>query len=290
MQINNQQAPPLQGSDIRNNLPSQEIYQIKNYSSVKSRCEKFSEFFTGKGNITISVFIILMLSFLNLIANLIYCENGYYLYQSFGNFIFAIYIWSKFAMKIEKSFSSVKYFIQFLINFFILSIITFNPLFSLQGLWSFILFETILILNTNKTKLFKLGSSEITYKKLLIYSIIYSFFFNFFSVIIVLVYYLIYKKWLIKIFSFSDEKMKCIENCCIFRILKNNLTTFISMQDVSEHAQQRQNQMVNNQNENNSNISYLNVYPNQSNQKNIQQNSQISQVSSMQSVDNQANL
>ena len=258
------QNPQNQNVNIilpRNNI--QQIIQIEN----PNRCEKMSKFITGSTNIPITVFTILMLSFAYHICTVLFTYgflSSYLISSSFFDFLFAIFIWSRMAIKIEITTSSVKYGYLCFVNLCVLSMITIS--FPIKRVWNFVLFETILIaINNKNNKVIKLFCWKISGITLIIIAIAYHIIFNFFNIISILftiAYTFIYQKWLIYKVNISNEKIQSLENCCLINYFINKFKTFITLEEV---LAKEQNQQGNNNNANsNINSSFIpnNMYPN----------------------------
>lgn len=261
-----------QNAQIPNaNQPIQsQMYQVIQTESPNC-CEKFSKCVTGNTNIPLMVFLILMSS-LNVIV--LWCIiNAHIHYYSFlflnasiFQFLFALFVWCRMAMKIEKNTSTVKYGYLYLINLLILSICSFTlPFFRI---WNFILFETILIALNNKEKKMKFFFFRIPGKALIICSLIYHLIinpFDIYSLIITVAYAFIYNKWLSQKLNISNEKVQRLENSCLIKTFKEKISTFISLED-TQKKDKKQQPLVNHQQDiNNSvNMSFIpaNMYPN----------------------------
>lgn len=237
------------------------VIQLVPESTTPNRCEKLSNLITGSKNLPLTVFIILLLESLNLILSLFIFSCGFYsnVCGSIGNFLFALFVWTPMAAKIERCSSTARYSSLFFINSAILSLITFrlpNPI-CITRLWCFILFETIIISSSNEDKQIKCFFWKVSGKKLNIIAIVYSFIFNCDSIlciVLTVVYAVIYKKKLTKKFMLSNEKVTKIENFCFCSFLKRNLKTFITLEECLNKSE--------NQNSNNSSFVPANLYPN----------------------------
>ena len=279
MQPQPQQIPQPQMMPLSSQIPNPNIYpypQNQIYQIVQAespnKCEKCSRFLTGSTNIPLGVFIILMSSYFFHLCCIFYnfgFLSTYYITASLIDFLFAIFVWSKMAIKIEKTTSTVKYFSLYLLNLIILSFITFT--FPLARIWNFILFETILIALINKNRKMEFFCCKISGKYMIIFTIIYHLIFNplnIVSIIVTIIYAFIYKKWLIYKLNISNEKVQRIEYDCIVNFLKNKLKTFITLDDVLNQGKNNQPQVQQVQNINNSinnsNASFVpyNMYPN----------------------------
>lgn len=236
MQNQNQNPQP-------NLSPSQMIYpqqpQIIHQQIPPNCCEKFSSCLTGTRNVPLSVFLIIMAAGLNMILclmfNASYCffYLGMTFWSSLGVFIFVLFVWSPMAIKIEKSSSTVRYGLLFLLNSSILSLLSFHFPLAPGKLWCFILFETLLISLANKDKKMKFFCCKVSGKKMIVLVLIYYFIFNcmfFYSFVITIIYTFVYKKWLMKKLVISNERILNLENWCIFRCLKNSFETFITLE------------------------------------------------------------
>ena len=260
------QNPQIQMGNPQNN----QLYQIIQSNSTPTRCEKFSKSLTGSYNVTFMVFLILMGSFLVFIGTLIlaaFLPTGILCFSSFGNFLFALFVWAPMAIKIEKNTTTVRYICLFIINDCILSICSLSFPLILNSVWNFILFETLLIAFSNMDKRMKFFCCKMSGKTVIISSIIYSFVFNFilfFPLAMTIGYTYVYKRWLISKFEISNERVERYENWCLFRWLKNKLNTFITLKDVLEKEKQSQPLVQNNNMENVNNSSFvpINMYNN----------------------------
>jgi hypothetical protein len=170
------------------------------------------------------------------------------------------------AIKIEKNTSTVKYGYLYFLNLFILSICTLN--FPLFAVWSFILFETILIALNNRDKKMKFFCCRITGKKIIIFSILYYFLFNWFSIIrliIIVAYSFIYNKYLSKILNISNANVQKLENTRFIKYFKDNFLNFISIDEI-QNKDKKEQPLVNPQQQDISNsvMSFdpSNIYPN----------------------------
>ena len=273
---------------VPNNILPQ-IIQTEN----PNRCEKMSKFFTGNTNIPIVVFIILMSSFFYHICCVLFNYgflSTYLIISSLLDFLFALFIWSKMAMKLEENSSTVKYAYLYFINLIILSFATFTV--PLKRVWNFVLFETLLIAINNKYTKMKILCFKMSGNNLIILTIVYHIIcnpFHFFSILITIGYAYIYKKFLVDKINISNEKIKYYENIVIVNCLKSKFKTFITLEDVliKESNRQRNQNINNNINNNNSNIIQNNMYPNYYSQ--IQQNNQ-NQIPNQQGVALRQNL
>ena len=245
-------------------------------TEAPNTCEKFSKFLTGTANIPFTVFIILMSSFgVLIISNLFsYYFFSYIVISSFSNLIFAIFVWSKMAIKIEMNTSTVKYCYLYLVNLFILSLITLTS--PIARIWNFVLFETILISLNNKDKRIKFFCCKYSGNLVIVVSIIYHIIFNSLDIIPILItigYAYVYNKWLIQKLNISNEKIELLENSCFIKFLRDKFQTFITLRDVLNKEKNKQPLVPNNANDNvhNNNINNpmqmssfipLNMYPN----------------------------
>ena len=255
-QLNNPQPQPPQG----------QVYQIVQHNSTISRCEKFSTWISGVGNIPLAVFLVLMGSSANFILCLI-CPfaRSYTIVSSLANFLFTLFVWSKMAIKIEKKTSTVRYGCLYFLNNAILSVCTLRLPLCLCRIWCFVLFETLLILLNNRDKKVKFFCCSLSGNKVIIFTIIYHFLFNSFAPLVLTIgYVFLYKKYLLKKFRISNEKVERIENWCLVGWTKNKLQTFITMNEVLNKSQQSLVQNSNASNVSNSNGSSfvpVNMYP-----------------------------
>ena len=249
---------------------NQQLYQIVQTDSSPNRCEKFSKWLTGTYNVPLVVFLVLMgssgfLIFCLVLQNIL--PTGVLTFSAFGNFLFALYVWSPMAIKIERNTTTVRYGCLYLINNSLLSIISLSFPLGFQTIWTFVLFETLLIALSNKDKKMKFFCCKISGKAMIICSIVYSFIFNmimFYQLIVTIIYTYVYQKWLINKFAISNEKVEKIENWCCISWLKNKMSTFTTLKDVLEKGQQNQPLVQNNNisNSNNSSFIPVNMYPN----------------------------
>ena len=279
MQPNMQQIPQqqmmIQNPQIQMGIPqqipqnqNQQLYQIVQTDSPPNRCEKFSKWLTGAYNVPLIVFLVLMgtsgfFIFCLFLQNIF--PTSILTFSAFGNFLFALYVWSPMAIKIEKNTTTVRYGCLYLINKTILSI--FSLSLGFQTIWTFVLFETLLIALSNKDKKMKFFCFKISGRGMIICSIIYSFVFNMimlYQLIVTIIYTYVYQKWLINRFAISNGKVEKIENWCCISWLKNKLATFTTLKDVLEKGQQNQPLVQNNNisNSNNSSFIPVNMYPN----------------------------
>ena len=283
MQPQIQQIPQPQIIVQNAQIPMNNIYpqnQVQPLVQVQdpNTCEKCSNFITGSTNIPVGVFTLLMLSLLyHICCTLFNYEflSSYYMMQSFFDFVFALFIWSKMAIKIERSTSTVKYFHLCFINLLIISVCTLT--FPLGRIWNFILFETILISLKNKNKHIKFFCCKISGKNMIIFTILYHVLFNLLnivSIIFTIGYAFIYNKFLIQKLNISNEKVQRMELNCLINFFKNKFKAFVSIEDVIKQEINNNNQPmeqgVNNNiansvvSVNNSNASFVpnNMYPN----------------------------
>ena len=255
-QMNNPQPMPPQG----------QLYQIVQQNSTISRCERFSTWISGVSNIPLVVFLVLMGSSAHFILCLM-CPfaKSYTILSSLANFLFTLFVWSKMAIKIEKKTSTVRYGYLYLVNNAILSVCTFRLPLCLCRIWNFVLFETLLILLTNRDKKVKFFCCSLSGKKAIIFTIIYHFLFNSFVPLVMTIgYVFLYKKYLVKKFSISNEKVERMENWCLVGWTKNKFQTFITINEVLEKSKQPlvQNSNVSNvSNPNGSSFVPVNMYP-----------------------------
>ena len=253
------------------NQPIQsQTYQVIQTESPNC-CEKFSKCVSGSTNIPLMVFLILMSSLNVIILWSIICIHIHFFKFLFFNasifqFLFALFVWSRMAIKIEKNTSTVKYGYLFLINLLILSIFTLTlPLFRI---WNFILFETILIALNNKEKKMRFFCCRITGKQVIFCSIIYHLIispFDIFSLVVTIAYAFLYNKWLSQKLNISNEKVQRLENSCLIKTCKEKFETFISLEDTQKNDKKQQPLVNHQQDINNSvNMSFIpaNMYPN----------------------------
>ncbi len=280
---------------------NQQLFQVVQSDSTPNRCEKFSKWLTGSYNVPLVVFLILMGSSLYFILSLIitsFFPFGFMAYSAFANFLFALFVWGPMAIKIEKNTSTVRYGCLYLINNSLLSLCTLCCPLSLQTIWCFILFETLLIALSNKTKKMRFFCCKLSGNAVIACSIIYSFIFNsyyFFSLIVTVVYTLVYQKYLMKKFAISNEKVERMENWCCISGLKNKLSTFITLKEVLEKGQQKQPLVQNSNVSNNSSFVPINMYPNYFSgiapgMQQMQPMEQMAQAEGINSVNSNANL
>ena len=283
MQPQIQQVPPpqiiIQNSQIpmQNFYPQNQIHQIVQ-SESPNKCERCSDFLTGSTNIPLGVFTILMSSLFYHIYCILFNYDflsSYYILSSLFDFLFALFVWSKMAIKIEKNTSTVKYFYLYLINLLAICICTCS--FPLGRIWNFILFETILIALKNKDKKIIFFCFKTRGMYMVIFTIIYHVLFNSLnieSIIFTIIYAYIYKNYFIQLFNFSYESIQRQELHCFINFLKNKFKTFISIESLINQEQNNQQpiaQSINNNYSvnsvssiNNSNGSFIpnNIYPN----------------------------
>ena len=264
---------------------------------------KCSKCITGSENVPFMVLVILM-SFLasTVICFLIHFKDimFYFFIAALFDFLFALFVWCRLAIKIEKNISTVKYGFLYFINLFILSICTlpfpfhyWDPIYytiyeifcgrlglgcldkrvligctEIHLFWSFILFETILIALNNRDKKMKFFCCRITGKKIIIFSILYYFLFNWFSIIrliIIVAYSFIYNKYLSKILNISNANVQKLENTRFIKYFKDNFLNFISIDEI-QNKDKKEQPLVNPQQQDISNsvMSFdpSNIYPN----------------------------
>ena len=264
---------------------------------------KCSKCITGSENVPFMVLVILM-SFLasTVICFLIHFKDimFYFFIAALFDFLFALFVWCRLAIKIEKNISTVKYGFLYFINLFILSICTlpfpfhyWDPIYytiyeifcgrlglgcldkrvligctEIHLFWSFILFETILIALNNRDKKMKFFCCRITGKKVIIFSILYHFLFNWFSIIhliIIVAYSFIYNKYLSKILNISNANVQKLENTRFIKYFKDNFLNFISIDEI-QNKDKKEQPLVNPQQQDISNSAMSfdpsNIYPN----------------------------
>ena len=255
---------------------------------------KCSKCITGSENVPFMVLVILMsfLAFKDIMF--------YFFIAALFDFLFALFVWCRLAIKIEKNISTVKYGFLYFINLFILSICTlpfpfhyWNPLYytiyeifygrqilgywdkrilikctKIQLLWNFILFETILIALNNREKKMKFFCCRITGKKVIIFSILYHFLFNWFSIIhliIIVAYSFIYNKYLSQILNISNANVQKLENTRFIKYFKDKFLNFISIDEI-QNKDKKEQPLVNPQQQDISNSAMSfdpsNIYPN----------------------------
>ncbi len=272
MQPNMQQIPQpqMQMPNPQQIPPQNQLYQIVQTNSTPNRCEKFSNWLTGSRNIPLVVFLILMSISGAFILNLV-CDSAYFTpflsFSSLGNFLFALCVWTPMAVKIERNTSTVRYGYLYILNCSILCALSFSIPLSLNKLWCFVLFETLLIALSNIDKKMKFFCCKLKARPVIILTLVYNLFFNwyyFFSLIITVAYTFVYQKYLIKKFGLSNERIERIENWCLINGLKNKLLTFITIKDVLDKGQQNQPLVQNSNIQNSGNSSFVpvNMYPN----------------------------
>jgi len=268
MQPQQQMMP--QNNQIPNaNQPAQnQMYQVIQTES-QNTFEKCSKCITGSANVPFMVFIIIMSSFA-VIAFFFLCYFRpimiYFFTGAIFDFLFALFVWCRMAIKIEKNTSTVKYGYLYFLNLFILSICTLT--FPLFAVWSFILFETILIALNNRDKKMKFFCCRITGTKVIIFSILYHCLSNWFSIIKVIItvaYAYIYNKYLSQKLNISNERVQRLENTCFIKYFKERFQTFITL-DETQNKDKKQQPLVPPQQQdiNNSAMSFVpsNMYPN----------------------------
>ena len=257
-QIPQPQIIPQNPIPMNNIIPQNQVHQIIQ-SENPNTCEKFSYFLTGSTNIPLGVFTILMSSlFYHIYCTLFFYGflEFYYQISSFFDFIFALLVWSRIAIKIERNTSTVKYFYLYIINLLIISLFTLSS--PLGRIWNFILFETILIALKNKNKKIDFFCCKINGIYMTIFTIVYHLFFNTLnigSIIFTIVYAFIYKNFLIQRLNISNENVQRKELNCFINFLKNKFKTFVSIEDILVLNQGQINQQPLQQNINN-NINY----------------------------------
>ena len=285
------------------NQPSQNQMPQLIQAESQNSFGKCSKSITGSENVPFMVLVILM-SFL---ASTVICFlirfvdiMFYFFIAALFDFLFALFVWCRLAIKIEKNISTVKYGFLYFINLFILSICTlpfpfhyWNPLYytiyeifygrqilgywdkrilikctKIQLFWNFILFETILIALNNREKKMKFFCCRITGKKVIIFSILYHFLFNWFSIIrliIIVAYSFIYNKYLSKILNISNANVQKLENTRFMKYFKDKFLNFISIDEI-QNKDKKEQPLVNPQQQDISNSAMSfdpsNIYPN----------------------------
>ena len=285
------------------NQPSQNQMPQLIQAESQNSFGKCSKSITGSENVPFMVLVILM-SFLasTVICFLIHFKDimFYFFIAALFDFLFALFVWCRLAIKIEKNISTVKYGFLYFINLFILSICTlpfpfhyWDPIYytiyeifcgrlglgcldkrvligctEIHLFWSFILFETILIALNNRDKKMKFFCCRITGKKIIIFSILYYFLFNWFSIIrliIIVAYSFIYNKYLSKILNISNANVQKLENTRFIKYFKDNFLNFISIDEI-QNKDKKEQPLVNPQQQDISNsvMSFdpSNIYPN----------------------------
>ena len=285
------------------NQPSQNQMPQLIQAESQNSFGKCSKCITGSENVPFMVLVILM-SFL---ASTVICFlirfvdiMFYFFIAALFDFLFALFVWCRLAIKIEKNISTVKYGFLYFINLFILSICTlpfpfhyWNPLYytiyeifygrqilgywdkrilikctKIQLFWNFILFETILIALNNREKKMKFFCCRITGKKVIIFSILYHFLFNWFSIIhliIIVAYSFIYNKYLSQILNISNANVQKLENTRFMKYFKDKFLNFISIDEI-QNKDKKEQPLVNPQQQDISNSAMSfdpsNIYPN----------------------------
>ena len=285
------------------NQPSQNQMPQLIQAESQNSFGKCSKSITGSENVPFMVLVILM-SFL---ASTVICFlirfvdiMFYFFIAALFDFLFALFVWCRLAIKIEKNISTVKYGFLYFINLFILSICTlpfpfhyWNPLYytiyeifygrkilgywdkrilikctKIQLFWNFILFETILIALNNREKKMKFFCCRITGKKVIIFSILYHFLFNWFSIIhliIIVAYSFIYNKYLSQILNISNANVQKLENTRFIKYFKDKFLNFISIDEI-QNKDKKEQPLVNPQQQDISNSAMSfdpsNIYPN----------------------------
>ena len=285
------------------NQPSQNQMPQLIQAESQNSFGKCSKSITGSENVPFMVLVILM-SFL---ASTVICFlirfvdiMFYFFIAALFDFLFALFVWCRLAIKIEKNISTVKYGFLYFINLFILSICTlpfpfhyWDPLYytiyeifygrqilgywdkiilikctKIQLLWNFILFETILIALNNREKKMKFFCCRITGKKVIIFSILYHFLFNWFSIIhliIIVAYSFIYNKYLSQILNISNANVQKLENTRFIKYFKDKFLNFISIDEI-QNKDKKEQPLVNPQQQDISNSAMSfdpsNIYPN----------------------------
>ena len=285
------------------NQPSQNQMPQLIQAESQNSFGKCSKCITGSENVPFMVLVILM-SFLasTVICFLIHFKDimFYFFIAALFDFLFALFVWCRLAIKIEKNISTVKYGFLYFINLFILSICTlpfpfhyWDPIYytiyeifcgrlglgcldkrvligctEIHLFWSFILFETILIALNNRDKKMKFFCCRITGKKIIIFSILYYFLFNWFSIIrliIIVAYSFIYNKYLSKILNISNANVQKLENTRFIKYFKDNFLNFISIDEI-QNKDKKEQPLVNPQQQDISNSAMSfdpsNIYPN----------------------------
>lgn len=243
--------------------------QIENQNiSCQSKLEKITKCIIGTEKITSMVAIILMLVLLTLITNISFPYNNNFslAFSSLGNFLFTLFVWSPMAVKIEKITSSVRYGCLFLINCSLLCVLTLAFPLYYNRFWCFIFFETLLIALSNINKKMRFFSYKLKGIYIIAFSIAYILIFNypqFYYILIIVIYTIIYKKYLINKFAFSNERMEKIENK-IINWTNFSLIKFIYLKDTLEMEENIQHEKQNSDGQISNNSSFIpnNMYPN----------------------------
>ena len=249
----------------------QMVQPMQSQNQFSNFYEKFSKCTTGSKTIPLIVFIIIILISLFLIVILFlpaptFAVKLKMIVFALGEYLFALCVWAPMAVKIEKNTSTVRYGCLFFINWLILSLITISFPFSLNRLWCFVLFETLLIALSNKDKKIRFFHFKIGGYAVIILSIVYNIIMNwnvFYCVIITVVYTVVYQKYLIVKCGISNEKVEKLENLKFINWIKNKVSTFVSLKDVLERGNSQPLVQNNNaQNPNESSFIPANMYPN----------------------------
>ena len=260
------QMPPQNNQiPVANQQVQPQFYQVIQTESPNIY-EKCSKCMTGSTSIPLMVFIILMSSFLFMIFSCLALEGflgGYFAYSSFYDLIFAVFVWSRMAIKIETNTSTVKYGYLYLANLLILSLITLT--FPFARIWNFVLFETILIALNNRQKKIKFFCCRISGTSVIVLSVIYHAIFNWFnivSIIITIIYAACYNKYISQRLNISNERVEKLEKWCFVNYFKNKFKTFISL-DEALNKDKKEQPLVQDIN-NSANMSFIpvNMYPN----------------------------
>lgn len=287
--MNQNDHVPLQQElqDMSQNSPNVQCstnLEISQDEQNTSIFKKFSRKIVSiKEKSTLSVCSILVLQYISFFINnkISFSDNSYlsgefynsnYL-STFGNILFSLFVWAPMAVKIEKSTSTIRYLILYVIN---LALLTFaNSLIGYHEskIWCFVLFETILISSLNTQKNMRFFFSKTTGNRVIFLSTVYFSIINclsIFNVVITVLYSIIYRKFLMKKLIISDEKVTRIENFCLFSFIKNHTKLFISLEQANNKSQINQSSFIPN-----------NMYPNNFSGFSQQQNYNVNQAPSM---------
>ena len=159
------------------------------------------------------------------------------------NIVMAFWVWKPIAEKIERSSSSVRYLLTFLINYLILSVINMEFI----GVYKFCLFETLLIARVNTNKTMSFCCCKMRGNSLLVMTVICFFLANcwrFWTVLLTFAYVFVYQKWLIQKLVISDETVLKTEKNCLMKFFSENFASFVTLEEVKEE-QERKKQEVN---------------------------------------------
>lgn len=271
------------------NVPQAQINHKPKISSSLTQCERWSKGLLGTTKIPLVVFLIIMYCAFLCVISLFFIQYGFLAFITIANLLFAIFVWGRYAAKIEKKTSTIRYGILFLINISIISLISLDIFFAVASTYSFILFETLLLAASNLNKQMKFFCFRLTGTQVIVGSLIFHFIINCyhaFSIIITLIYALIYEKCLKYKIVISDETVRRVENWCFISCMKEKCSTFISLDNIEIKKDNKDSLLESSSNvQSGANNSFIpeNIYPKQEHIIELQQQSVAQGIKTVQS-------